>query len=409
MVDGSSEEGGTAMRQLPPRFATSRAHGPRELHALVLAGGAGRRLEAMTQRLFGASVPKQYCRFGSDRSLIEQTIERIAPIVPNRRVSVVVDRSQIERANAQLCGYAGLQMVPQPCDRGTAAGVLLPLLSVLQRAPDATIVLLASDHGVARPELLRATIVAASIIVRKRPECIVLIGAEAEAPNTDYGWIVRPQRPQAGSVPDRVARFVEKPDSEEAEYLFATRRGLWNTMLLVARGMSLLRLFERLLPELTKSLARLVAHGGAAIALKDYSALAEASFSRDVLERAHSLSVLSLPLATGWTNLGTEARVAAWMKWQASHSLAHPARAFAFDFGTVKRLLGRKRRDLPRAATGAGLSDATPGVLVRACAWHEDVRGPNVTHTICPACFERVAAEIAATPRRLAPARSMVR
>src|SRR5262245_44000854 len=85
------------------------------LHALVLAGGFGRRLEPLTRRLFGAAIPKQFCRFDGGRSLLQQTLERLAPLVPPARTSVVVDASQVERAREQLAGWRDVVLVEQPC------------------------------------------------------------------------------------------------------------------------------------------------------------------------------------------------------------------------------------------------------------------------------------------------------
>jgi mannose-1-phosphate guanylyltransferase len=387
------------------RFAPPADRAARDLQALVVASGAGRGPGLLTRRHFSDFVPKQYCRVGSDRSLLEETVERIAPLVPSRRVTVLVDRSQAERATAQLGGYAGLRLVQQPCDRGSAAGVLLALLDVLRRAPDAPIALLASDHAYARPELLRATIVAATIVLQGRPDSIVLIGTEPEAPDADRVWIVRQQSAtDGGGTAGPVARLVARPDADEAEYLFFSRRALWSTAALVARGMSLVRLFQRHLPGLTRELARWVAHDGPSGACDGYSALADASFLRDVLGRSDALSVLPLPRDAGWTDLATEERVVDWLEARTRRPPFRPARHFAFDFATVKRLLGRRREEA-HGGPDAGAA-AAEGPLRRACAWHEEILGPNVTPMICPACFEQVAAEIAATGRRLQPAHS---
>ena len=392
------------MASLRMRIASPGDRAARDLHALVIASGTGRGPGLLTRRHFSDFVPKQFCRVGSDRSLLEETVERIAPLVPSRRVTVLVDRSQGERATAQLGGYAGLRLVQQPCDRGSAAGVLLALLDVLRRAPDAPIALLASDHAYARPDLLRATIVAATIVLQERPDGVVLIGTEPEAPDADRVWIIRQQHSSAGGAADPVARLVERPDADEAEYLFFSRRALWSTTALVARGMALVRLFQRHLPELTRELARWVAHDGPSSECEGYAALADASFLRDVLGRSDALSVLPIPRDAGWTDLATEERVVDWLEARSRRPPPQPARHFAFDFATVKRLLGRRREEAHLAQDAdAARFDRPPE---RACAWHEEVLGPNVTPMICPACFEQVAAEIAATGRRLQPAHS---
>jgi mannose-1-phosphate guanylyltransferase len=286
-----------------------------DLHALVLAGGFGRRLAPVTRRVFGESVPKQFCRFASQRTLLQQTVERSLPLVPPDRVTVVVDRSQSERARAQLASFRGLSLVEQPCDRGTAAGVLLPLLVRYVRAPDAIVLLAASDHGVADVAAYLATVDAAHRAVERDRAAIVLLGVEPDGPATDCGWILRAGAADGVAIPDLVTRFVEKPDAPTAAGLLASRRSLWNTMVLVARVRTLWSLFVRRLPRLARDLLCLLARRGSAsrLTLDDYQGLDAANFSVDVLGVSEGLRVLVLPAAAGWTDLGSEQRLVEWL------------------------------------------------------------------------------------------------
>ena len=295
--------------------ASPRRSAAREMHALILAGGFGRRLEPLTRRLFGEAVPKQFCRFGGERSLLQRTIDRLAPLAPATRVTVVVDQSQAERARSQLARYDGLTLIEQPCDRGTAAGVLLPLTDLVARAPEAMVLLAASDHGIAGESAFLSTLESARSAVRASSERIVLIAAEPDAATMDYGWIVRRGIAEGCSTPDAVVRFVEKPGSAEASVLFASGCAVWNTMLLVANARTLLARFTQQLPELTREFAALIHRnaGVRGIERADYATLPAANFSADVLGPASGLSVLTLPASAGWTDLGTEARMRDWL------------------------------------------------------------------------------------------------
>lgn len=294
----------------------SRSIATGELHALVLAGGFGRRLEALATRLFGEPIPKQFCRFRGGRSLLQQTLDRLAPLAPSHLTTLVVDASQRSRAVAQLESFPGVDLVVQPCDRGTAAGVLLPLLHLVARAPTARVVLTASDHGVVDERLFRRTLRTAADAVAERPERLLLLGATAQAANRDYGWIVRGAPLDGARGIERVARFVEKPDGVTADELFASGRAWWNTMVMVASASALLDLFRAEQPCLTAALEALLAreepHGERFA--RAYAELPAANFSADVIGRAASLGALALPAAAGWTDLGTEERLFEWLE-----------------------------------------------------------------------------------------------
>src|SRR5690554_3800827 len=122
---------------------------PPELWALVLAGGDGRRLQELTRRLAGRPIPKQYCRIAGDRSMLEATLDRIAPLVPRERTLVIVNRDHLDLARSQLAGLPPENMLVQPSNRDTGPGLLWSLLALERRAPGALLATLPSDHYIA--------------------------------------------------------------------------------------------------------------------------------------------------------------------------------------------------------------------------------------------------------------------
>jgi hypothetical protein len=96
------------------------------LWALVLAGGDGTRLQALIRLIAGAPIPKQYCRIAGDRSLLEETLARVAGIVPRLRTLAVVDRSHLSLARPQLRELRTRNVIIQPRNRDT--GLLLRIV-----------------------------------------------------------------------------------------------------------------------------------------------------------------------------------------------------------------------------------------------------------------------------------------
>ena len=105
-------------------------HGPyRSRWALVLAGGDGTRLQALTRAIAGRPIPKQYCRILGDRSMLEATLDRIRPLVPGERTAAVVNRDHLSLARPQLRVLPEDNLIVQPRNRDTGPGILLSLLA----------------------------------------------------------------------------------------------------------------------------------------------------------------------------------------------------------------------------------------------------------------------------------------
>ena len=283
---------------------------------LILAAGAGRRLLPITN-----GVPKQFWRPFGRTSLLEETVSRFAPLVPARRTVTIIDQSQRHYLTTlAACERLG-DVVLQPSDRGTAAGVLLGLVTIVQQAPNAIVILSPSDHGVQNPEAFRQGLRAAVAVVRDDDRRIVLMGVEPNRAREDYGWIT-PSRPVVPLELIDVSGFAEKPASSEARRLFETG-AVWNTMVLTARARTLIDLYRRWLPGLYAVLAP-----AAALADLDrreylrevYPTLVPYDFSHDLLSLGCGLSLIVWPSSIGWSDLGTPERL---LEWQATTVSAH--------------------------------------------------------------------------------------
>jgi mannose-1-phosphate guanylyltransferase len=295
--------------------------GPARLWSVVLAGGAGRRLASVT-----GGVPKQYWRPGGGPSLLDATRARTAPVAPSTRTVLVVDRSHAGYLAESMAASVG-HVLFQPGDRGTGAGLYLGLLPVLDAHSDAIVLVTPADHGIAQPHRFRSTVLEAAATVQRGDVDVMLFGAEASEPCTDYGWIVPggPAGPGRSARFRRVLGFVEKPPLEAARALHRSG-ALWSTLVIVARAAAIVQLFRRLVPDAAALFDAAARVGGAArdARLADaYASLAPVDLSRDILTAAGELAVTVWPASIGWTDLGTPERL---RQWRAAEA-ATPARA----------------------------------------------------------------------------------
>ncbi len=278
--------------------------------AIVLAGGSGTRLASLTTRADGTVVPKQYCSLQGSRSFLGDTLARADGLVGAQRVAVVVAAQHASFWKRELDDRHADNVIVQPRNRGTAAGVLLPLMSIVARDPSAQVVLLPSDHFV-DDEALLARALDGALRTASSTGRVVLLGIQPDAAETDYGWI------QPGCERDgvrSVERFVEKPDQATAVALMRSG-AVWNSFLLAGKATALLGLFERRLPLLLGAFREAGLESDMSLATSLYESLGEADFCRDVLTGSEDALRLQVVPSCGWTDLGTPSRVAQCSHW----------------------------------------------------------------------------------------------
>jgi mannose-1-phosphate guanylyltransferase len=287
------------------------AAGPltRERWSIVLAAGAGRRLASVT-----GGIPKQFWSADGGPTLLDETLDRTARLIPASRTVIVVERTHAPFVRP-LADAGQHRLVYQPRDKGTAAGVLLGLTEVTALAPNSVVLVTPSDHGIARRDCFLAGIRQVVAHVEAGVSDIVLFGVAPSAPESDYGWIAT-RNPGRGASQrlGQVTAFVEKPSVHVASRMLAAG-AVWNTMVLVARASALLALYRRHLPQLANAFARALDFSESA--RRDYFSsryddLPAADFSRDLLGRATGLSVHTWPASMGWSDLGTPERLERW-------------------------------------------------------------------------------------------------
>lgn len=313
--------------------------GPGPLWGLVLAGGQGVRLRALAHRLCGDERPKQYVAIFGDRTLLRQTLDRVALAVPSSRTVVVTLRDHAPYFAGQWGGPEPPHLLVQPVDRGTAPGILFPVHWIFRRDPGATVAVFPSDHFISDDERFMAHIARIAAWVEEHPDRLVLLGAHATSPEVEYGWLElgRPLDPASDRPVWEVRRFWEKPSEERARTCLEAGC-LWNTFILVGKAATFLRAGRAAVPAVEERLARAEPFLGSdqeAWALHQaYALMPRANFSRSVLEPCPPfLAVAALP-RLAWSDLGSPRRlfevlglVQSLPRWVLASDLAVPAGA----------------------------------------------------------------------------------
>ena len=286
-------------------LATAAASG--HFWAVLLAGGDGVRLRSLTERIVGDDRPKQFCPILGVESLLRQTRARLDPLFsPDRQVFVVSDAHERYYAEELADAKASL-VLAQPMNRGTAVGIILALLQVMQSDPEAILAFFPCDHHYSDEESFRSTVRLAMSSAEQWPKSLIIVGADAEHPETEYGWIEPgPAVRQTQANPlCRVDRFWEKPTLPQARALF--QRGcLWNTFVTFGSAATFLEVVCSEVPDVVVAVMHAFDRNDLG---PTYRALPNVDFSRDILTHQAQRLLVLRDSGSGWADLGDPDRV----------------------------------------------------------------------------------------------------
>lgn len=266
------------------------------LAALVLAGGSGTRFWPASRR----QRPKQLLALDGERSMLQATVERLAPLVPAERVWISTTAALADAIAEQLPAIPRDRILVEPAGRNTGPAIAASIAAMPATIREGAIAVLPSDHRIGEAERFRATLAAAAEEATRRDRVLAL-GVVPTHAETGFGYLETGAA--LAGVPGllRVARFTEKPDRATAERFLASGRHLWNAGMFVFRGGTLLALLERHAPELACGVAALGREPGRAAEL--YRALPSISIDYALMEKLDDLA--TLPLDCGWNDLGS--------------------------------------------------------------------------------------------------------
>lgn len=295
-------------------------NGGEKLHGIVLAAGEGKRLEPYVQEITGEPLPKQYVNLIGKRSMLEDTFHRAEKLIPQERLLTVVSRQHLlhTEVRRQIASRPIDTIVMQPANKDTGPGILLPLMFVYKRHPDAVVAIFPSDHFVLEENRFMEHINIALQAIEHDPSRMILLAIEPHEPEPEYGYILphtQSGKPCRFGI-KRVAAFLEKPSADLAAKLVSAG-ALWNTMTMVVRAHTLLQLVRLVQPDLYNHFCRILD----ALETRDerltidevYRNLMPINFSKQILERiaaGYSRSISVLPVnKVYWSDLGSRERV----------------------------------------------------------------------------------------------------
>jgi mannose-1-phosphate guanylyltransferase len=272
--------------------------------ALILAGGSGTRFWPLSRE----SAPKQFLPLLGARSLLAETVSRIAPLIPPDRILIVTGSPFVERARAEAAGVPPENVIGEPIGRNTAPCIALAAARAsLLWGEEEVMAVLPADHLIGDEARFLAALRDGERFCRSE-RALLTLGIRPSRPETGYGYleIAGPRIEVGAHGVSAVARFVEKPDRETAEGYVRSGRHLWNS------GMFLWRVGV-----VADAIAAHIAGAGEAMAAfreatpadlgsaleKWYPELPALSIDYAVMEKA--ANVYTIPVDFPWNDVGS--------------------------------------------------------------------------------------------------------
>lgn len=273
-------------------------------YAVIMAGGRGVRFWPLSRQ----ARPKQLLPILSEKTMLEETIDRILPMVPLDHVVVVTDCELRESILDRISSLGPEHFIAEPYGKNTCLAIGLAAVELRKRDPEAVMIVLSSDHLIQPTEKL-LDILREGVRIARRGEYLVTIGINPDRPETGYGYIhIGSQFASENGIHSyQVEAFKEKPDRPTAQVYYQSRQHLWNSGMFIWSAQSILQSIERYQPVLKKALEKYAARIDAPdqeTALRElYNNAKSISIDVAVLEEADNVVVIKGDLK--WDDVGS--------------------------------------------------------------------------------------------------------
>jgi len=272
---------------------------------LILSGGSGTRLWPVSRE----AHPKPFIQLADGRSLLQKTVDRLAPLDGIAEVITVTNRDHyFVTRDEYAAGGAPYRhfFVLEPSARNTAPALAAGALAAADRhGPEALLLVLPADHLVDDPNAFAATV--GEALPLAQAGALVTFGIQPTYPETGFGYIER-GAPIAGSPGFQVARFTEKPSADAAAVMVASGRFYWNAGMFCFRAATLIEELALHAPEVLEGARRCwegaeIKDNRANLPQDLFAELPDISIDYAVMEKSARVAVV--PADFGWSDVGS--------------------------------------------------------------------------------------------------------
>jgi mannose-1-phosphate guanylyltransferase len=274
------------------------------MYAVIMAGGKGTRFWPRSRE----KMPKHLLDIVSERTIIQDTIDRIAPLVPAENILIVTGLSHADELMKQVPQIPEKNIIIEPVGRNTAPCIGLAALYIKLKSPDDVMAVLPADHLIKDAQRFRHVLSAAAEMARLG-DYLLTIGIKPTCPETGYGYLERGAKKTTIKGEDiyKVKAIWEKPALAQAKVFLKKSSFYWNSGMFVWRIDTILEALKKWLPDLHRGLSEIEPALGSAreksVIEHVYKKIHSISIDYGVMERAEN--VLLVKGDFGWSDMGS--------------------------------------------------------------------------------------------------------
>ncbi|KOR43681.1 mannose-1-phosphate guanyltransferase [Xanthomonas oryzae] len=266
---------------------------------IILSGGSGTRLWPLSRE----SYPKQFLPLVGDKSMLQSTWLRAAPVAAHAPIVVANEEHRFMAAEQlQQLGVKPSAILLEPKGRNTAPAIAVAALEATRDGADPLLLVMPSDHVIQNEAAFQAAVTTAAAAAEQGK--LVTFGIKPTAPETGYGYI----KAGAGNGVSAVERFVEKPDLATAQSYLASGEYYWNSGMFLFRASRYLEELRKFHPAIADACQKAWENGkrDADFTRLDKDAFAASpSDSIDYAVMEKTADAVVVPLDAGWNDVGS--------------------------------------------------------------------------------------------------------
>jgi mannose-1-phosphate guanylyltransferase len=274
-----------------------------DFYALIMAGGIGTRFWPLSRK----KKPKQFLPIISDNTMLEETVKRISPLIPNSNIYTIANHQQTQTIKALLPDISEEKFIVEPEGKNTAPCLLLASAVIHLKNPEAVMAVLPADHFIENDSLYLKKLKAAAAAA-EQSQSLITFGIPPSYPSTGYGYInFARENPSPFLEEDffSVKEFREKPSYKQAKAFIQSGNYFWNSGMFIWSTRIFTEKIEHFAPALFahwKDLLRAVNQRDEERISSIYSKLPATSIDYALMERAEG--VLMGEGNFGWSDVG---------------------------------------------------------------------------------------------------------